>query len=46
MLAGTVTVGTVPTLVCQLGSESGGVIVQDTGSATVYLGRLNRRHDR
>jgi hypothetical protein len=38
MQAGTVTVGTSPTLICNLNWESRGAIVQNTGASAVILG--------
>jgi len=38
MNAGTVTVGTEPTLICTLAWNAGGVVVQNTGAAGVILG--------
>ena len=38
---GSTTVGTTPTLICTVDPESSGVILQNTGSAAIYVGGPN-----
>lgn len=38
MISGVVTVTTTPTLICHMGAEGYGVLVQNTGSTAVVLG--------